>query len=63
MPSGVPAQVTSPGSRDEAREGRLADLARPGDEDHLPGQVLAHLGFEVTPDVPFPGHVPAYRDF
>jgi hypothetical protein len=35
-----------------ARERRLADLARPGQEHHLGPQVLADRGFEVPCSVP-----------
>ena len=44
----VPVQVALRGARDVERQRGLSDLTRPGDEDHLAGQVAGDLTQQVT---------------
>ena len=48
VPGNVPVEVPGPSTGQAQRERRLADLARPGDEDHLPAQIFAELRQEVA---------------
>ena len=43
----VPVEVPGLGTGDAPGQGRLADLPRSGDEDHLPRQVRLDLGHEI----------------
>ena len=56
----VPTEITGLGARQAEREGRLADLAWSGHQDHLATQVLADLRNEIAR---FNSHTPGYGRF